>query len=368
MNIPFYPLGEINALTKQELLKAAERVINSGFYILSQEVKKFEEDFAGFCNCKFAVGVSNGLDALYIGIQAYKILGRLQEGDEVIVPSNTYVASILAILKAGLKPILVEPDIRTYNMDYTRIEEKITSKTKLIMPVHLYGSVCDMDEINQIANKYNLKVIEDGAQAQGAIYKKKVVGNLGDCAGISFFPGKNLGALGDAGIFTTNDSELEGVVRDYRNYGSKVKYYNIYKGENLRLDEIQAAFLKVKLPLLNEWNSKRTEVAKLYFKHMQNPKIIMPFNPEEGRGVWHQFVIRGENRNNLQSYLKQNGVETLIHYPIPPHKQECFKEWNDASFPIAEEIANTCLSLPIHPLLNEEEVMYISNLINKFDE
>jgi dTDP-4-amino-4,6-dideoxygalactose transaminase len=366
MRIDFYPLGKINALIKEELYEASKKVIDLGFYILGKEVEEFEREFAQFCGVKFAIGVSNGLDALYIILQAYKILGIMKEQDEVIVPSNTYIASILAIEKAGLKPILVEPNLETCNLDYKKIEEKITQKTKAIMPVHLYGAVSDMSEINEIAKKHKLKVIEDGAQSQGAFYKEKRAGNLGDAGGISLFPGKNLGALGDAGVVTTNDEKLAEVVKDFRNYGSKVKYYNIYKGENLRLDEIQASFLRVKLKYLDAWNEKRQEIAEMYFKLISNPKIILPFKFRDKMSVWHQFVIRCQKRDDLQQYLAENGIQTLIHYPVPPHKQECFREWNNLSFPVAEEIANTCLSLPIHNLLLDDEVRYITDVVNKF--
>jgi dTDP-4-amino-4,6-dideoxygalactose transaminase len=366
MKIDFYPLGKINSLIKEELYEASKKVIDLGFYILGKEVEEFEKEFANFCGVKFAIGISNGLDALYVILQAYKILGIMKEGDEVIVPSNTYIASILAIEKAGLKPVLVEPNLDTCNLDYKKIEEKITPKTKAIMPVHLYGAVCDMDEINKIAQKHNLKVIEDGAQSQGAIYKGKPAGSLGDAGGISLFPGKNLGALGDAGVVTTNDEKLAEVIRDFRNYGSKVKYYNIYKGENLRLDEMQASFLRIKLKYLDEWNKKREQVAKMYFNLISNPAITLPFKFEDKTSVWHQFVIRCKKRHELQKYLAENGIQTLIHYPVPPHKQECFRGWNNLSFPIAEEIANTCLSLPIHNLLLDEEVKYVANIINQF--
>lgn len=366
MKIPFYPLKEIQKPIEAELIEAGAEVIRAGHFILGPKVQEFEWQFAKFCGAKFAIGVGNGLDALYIALKGYEIIGFLKAGDEVIVPSNTYIASILAIIKAGLTPILVEPDVKTYNLNPSEIEAKITKKTRVIMPVHLYGQPCDMLEINKIAKKHNLKVLEDGAQAQGALFGDKMVGNLGDCAGISLFPGKNLGALGDAGIFTTNDETLAAIVKDFRNYGSKIKYYNIYKGENLRLDEVQAAFLTVKLKYLQDWNFKKAEVASWYLELIKNPEITLPFIHKSAKTVWHQFIIRSKKRNELQAYLEKHDVATMIHYPVPPHKQECFKEWNNLSFPIAEEIANTCLSLPCHPLLTKEEVEYIVNLINKF--
>jgi dTDP-4-amino-4,6-dideoxygalactose transaminase len=364
MKIPFYPLKQINAKIENELIEAGTRVIKSGYYILGEEVSSFENQFKEYCSVKNAIGISNGLDALYVILKAYEILGKLKSGDEIIVPSNTYIATILAILKAGMKPVLAEPSILTYNLNPALLKQSLTSKTKAIMPVHLYGRVCEMEEINAFAKQNGLLVIEDGAQSQGATYKGRMSGNLGDVAGISLFPGKNLGALGDAGVVTTNDDALADVIRDFRNYGSKVKYHNIYKGENLRLDEMQASFLKVKLKYLDEMNNARKSVAKEYFALIKNADITLPLK-DEGC-VWHQFIIRHKKRDDLQKYLKENGIETLIHYPIPPHKQECFKEWNNLSFPIAEEIANTCLSIPINNLLTIKEVEYISNAINNF--
>lgn len=365
--INFYPLANINQLLEEELIAASNKVIKSGSYILGQEVKNFEDEFAKFCGAKFAIGISNGLDALYIALKGYETLGFLKQGDHVIVPSNTYIASVLAITKAGLTPIMVEPNLQTYNLDAAAIKDKITNKSKIIMPVHLYGQTCQMDEIRKVAEDYNLKILEDGAQAQGATFNGKMVGNLGDCAGISLFPSKNLGALGDAGIFTTNDEELANVVRTFRNYGSKVKYHNIYQGENMRLDEMQAAFLRVKLKYLNDWNKKRVAVANQYLANIKNPNIILPKIIAKCNSVWHQFVIRSNHRDKLQQHLKANGIETLIHYPIAIHKQECFKDWNELNFPNAELIANTCLSLPIHNLLTEKEVSHITNTLNNFN-
>jgi dTDP-4-amino-4,6-dideoxygalactose transaminase len=364
MKIPFYPLKSINNQIESELIEAGNRVVKSGFYIMGEEVLSFENEFAQYNSVKHVIGVSNGLDALYIILKGYEILGKLKKGDEIICPSNTYIATVLAILKAGMKPVLVEPKINTYNLDADLLQNALTNKTRAIMPVHLYGSVCEMDLINNFAKQHNLLVIEDGAQAQGATLNGKKVGNLGDAGGISLFPGKNFGALGDAGIVTTNDDILADVIRDFRNYGSKVKYHNIYKGENLRLDEIQAAFLKVKLKYLDNWNNGRKSVANQYLKLITNSQIILPSANQNS--VWHQFIIRSDNRDKLQNYLKENGVETLIHYPIPPHKQECLKEWNYMQFPIAEQIASTCLSLPVHHLLKQEEIEYIGSLINSF--
>lgn len=364
MKIEFYPLKKIHQSIEEELIQAGERVIKSGFYILGKEVEEFENQFSDYNKNKYTVGVSNGLDALYIILKGYEILGRLKEGDEIICPANTYIASILAILKAGMKPVLVEPSISTYNLNPDLLQSVLTPKTKAIMPVHLYGRICEMDEINSFATANGLLVIEDAAQSQGCSFQGNRSGNLSDACGMSLFPGKNFGALGDAGLVLTNDAKLAEVVKDFRNYGSKVKYYNIYKGENLRLDEIQAAFLKVKLKYLDSWNEGRKKVATSYLNKINNPKIILPLNEESC--VWHQFVIRSNERDVLQNYLIENGIHCMVHYPVPPHKQECFKEWNLLSFPITEEIANTCLSIPIHHLLKEDEVEFIVNTINNF--
>jgi dTDP-4-amino-4,6-dideoxygalactose transaminase len=364
MKISFYPLRKINQQIEEELINAGSRVIKSGFYILDKEVEEFENEFSNYNQNKHTIGVSNGLDALYVILKGYEILGKLKQGDEVICQANTYIASILAILKAGMKPILVEPDILNYNLNPELLKSALTPKTKAIMPVHLYGRICEMDKINNFAKENGLLVIEDASQSQGAVFMGKKAGNLSDACGMSLFPGKNFGALGDAGLVATNDENLADVVRDFRNYGSKIKYYNIYKGENLRLDEMQAAFLKIKLKYLDFWNEGRKKVANSYLNLIKNPKIILP-TKEEGC-VWHQFVIRCKERDALQSYLMEKGIHCMIHYPVPPHKQECFKELNSLSFPVAEEIANTCLSIPVHHLLNNEEVEFIVNTINGF--
>lgn len=364
--VNFFNLYEINRRFYPKFEKSLDRVLNSGWLILGKEVAEFERKFSDYCQVENCIGVSNGLDALILIIEAYKRLGILKEKDEVIVPSNTYIATILAISTTGLVPILVEPSISTYDIDPDLIEEKITDKTKAIMIVHLYGQPCDMDRINSSAKKYNLKVIEDCAQAHGAKYKGKRIGGLGDAAGFSFFPSKNLGALGDAGAVTTNDKTLSDCVRILRNYGSEKKYVNFYKGYNYRLDEIQAAFISDKIDLLDEDNERRTVIADYYLKNIKNPKIILPFVLESAEPVWHQFVIRTENRDALQEYLKNNKINTMIHYPIPPHKQNAYKEWNSMSYPIAEKIHKEVLSLPISQVMEDRDVERVVETINSY--
>jgi dTDP-4-amino-4,6-dideoxygalactose transaminase len=341
--------------------------VDSGWYILGKEVEEFENEFAKYCGAKYAIGVANGLDALILIFKAYKEMGLMRDGDEVIVPANTYIASILAISANNLTPILVEPNIETFNIDPELIAEKITSKTKAILAVHLYGRCAPMDKINSIAKKFNLKVIEDSAQAHGSFYGDKRVGNLGDASGFSFYPGKNLGALGDGGAITTNDDGLYNVVKALRNYGSIQKYQNIYKGLNSRLDEIQAAILKVKLPHLDSENEERRRIAEIYCEKIKNPKIILPnLTKDRKMSVWHLFVIRSQNRDVLQKYLLDNGVQTVIHYPIPPHKQEAYGALLGLSFPITEKIHDEVLSLPIFSTLESCDVLKIIELINNY--
>ena len=363
--ISFLDLKAINKQYKKEMLDAFERVIDSGWYIQGNECKEFEKEFANYCNTKYCIGVANGLDALTLIIRAYKEMGIMRNGDEVIVPSNTYIASILAISENDLVPILVEPDIDTYLIDSNKIEEKITSKTRAIMPVHLYGQTCQMDKINRIANKYNLKVIEDSAQAHGAYYKDKQAGNLGDASGFSFYPGKNLGALGDGGAVTTNDKKLADTIRALGNYGSHKKYENFYQGINSRLDEIQASILRVKLKYLDSEIDKRKKVAKYYLENIKNDTIILP--KIDTNTVWHLFVIRTKHRDKLQTYLLDNGIQTLIHYPIAPHKQEAYKTWNNSKYPISEKIHNEVLSLPISGVQSLEDREKIVKVLNDFD-
>jgi dTDP-4-amino-4,6-dideoxygalactose transaminase len=362
--IPFLDLQAINQQYNEEIKIAMDRVLKSGWYILGNEVKAFEEEFATFCGVEHCIGVANGLDALTLIIRAYGI----GKGDEVIVPSNTYIASILAISSNGATPILVEPDIFSYNIDPKLIEEKITPKTKAIMVVHLYGQAGNMESINKIAKKYNLKIIEDAAQAHGSVYNGKKTGNLGDAAGFSFYPGKNLGALGDAGAITTNDDELAEIIRALRNYGSHVKYENKYKGINSRLDEMQAAILSVKLDHLDEENERRRNIAEYYIENVKNSEIVLPSLENSNRlsHTWHLFVIRCNKRMELQNYLYDNGVQTLVHYPIPPHKQLAYKEWNNFTYEISEKIHSEVLSLPISPVLSMNQVKEVVNIINNF--
>ena len=367
--IKFLDLKLINQQYSLEITTEINKVVDSGWYILGENLKKFEEEFANNCGAKYAIGVASGLDALILIFEAYKKLGVFQEKDEVIVPANTYIASILAISKAGLTPVLVEPDIRTYNLDENLVEEKITKKTKAILAVHLYGRLCGIENINKIAKKYDLKIIEDSAQAHGAIGKNdKKAGNLGDASGFSFYPGKNLGALGDAGAITTNDSKLANIIECLRNYGSQNKYHNLYKGSNSRLDEIQAVILSIKLKYLNEENKKRREVAKFYCENIKNNKVTLPnfLYKNINAHIWHLFTIRCKKRDDLQKYLLQNNIETIIHYPIPPHKQKAYKELNHLSLPITEQIHNEILSLPISSVICKADVKHIVKVINKF--
>ncbi|MFJ8219586.1 DegT/DnrJ/EryC1/StrS family aminotransferase [Bacillus cereus] len=362
--IPFLDLKQINLQHKNEIEEAMKRVLESGWYVLGKEVTEFEEKFAAYCGTKYAIGVANGLDALILILRAYGI----GKDDEVIVPANTYIASILAISANGATPILVEPQVETFNINPQQIEEKISSKTKAIMAVHLCGQAANMDAINKIAEKYNLKVIEDAAQAHGAIYNEKRTGNLGDAAGFSFYPGKNLGALGDGGAITTNDSVLVEKIRALRNYGSHVKYENLFKGMNSRLDELQAAILNIKLGHLDQQNEHRRKVAEYYLNNIKNPKIELPVveNCDRESHVWHLFVVKTGKRADLQQFLQENGVQTMIHYPIPPHKQEAYQEWNNLSYPITESIHEQVLSLPISPVISMEEVEKVVEKINQY--
>ena len=365
--IPFLDLKGLNAQYKAELIEACTKVIDSGWYVQGNECKEFDIEFANYCGSKYAIGVANGLDALILILRAYKEMGIMNDGDEVIVPSNTYIASILAISQNNLVPVLVEPDINTYLIDPSKIEEKITSKTKAILPVHLYGQTCEMDKINEIAKKYNLKVIEDSAQSHGAYYKDKRSGNLGDASGFSFYPGKNLGALGDGGAVTTNDEKLANTIKALGNYGSHKKYENLYKGINSRLDEMQAAMLRVKLKHLDNEIEKRREIANYYLQNIKNDSIVLPTVRSEDNHVWHLFVIRTSKRDELQKYLIDNGIQTLIHYPIPPHKQNAYKEWNNDSYPISEQIHDEVMSLPISGVQSLEDTKKIVQVINDFN-
>jgi dTDP-4-amino-4,6-dideoxygalactose transaminase len=370
--IKFLDLQKINNHYRSEIDEAIKKVLDSGWYILGEAVERFEKNFATYCGVKHCIGVSNGLDALILILRAYVEMGIINEGDEIIVPANTYIATILSITHNKLKPVLIEPDINTYNINPGLIEEKITNKTKAIMPVHLYGQCADMEALNTIARKYNLLVIEDAAQAQGAEYNSKRTGNLGNAAGFSFYPGKNLGALGDAGAVTTNDEKLAEVIRALRNYGSHKKYYNLYKGFNNRLDEIQAAVLDVKLKYLDDENQRRREIAQYYCDNINNEKIIIPIvnsklNIEHYLGhIWHLFVVRITERGKLQQYLTDNGIQTVIHYPVPPHKQDAYKELSNCKLFLTEKIHNEILSLPISPVISLSEAKYVTDVVNEF--
>jgi len=364
--IPFLDLKAINAQYRDELVQAATDVIDSGWYIQGEQVKAFEKEFADYCGTKHCIGVANGLDALILIFRAYKELNKLKEGDEVIVPANTYIASILAITENRLKPVLVEPDEQTYNLDPKLIEQAITSKTKAILAVHLYGQLANMPEINKIAEKHELLVIEDSAQAHGASINERKAGNWGDASGFSFYPGKNLGALGDAGAVTTNDEELAATIRALGNYGSHKKYENLYKGVNSRLDEMQAAFLRVKLKHLDNEIQSRREVAKRYLDRIKNTSIKLPSWQSVEQHAFHLFVIRTTKRKELQKYLLDNGIQTLIHYPIPPHKQEAYTEWKDESCPISEQVHNEVLSLPVSSVQNLKDTEKIVEALNDF--
>ena len=363
--IKFLDLQKLNEQYFTEFNEVFDKVLKSGWFILGKEVENFENDFAAYCGTKYCIGVANGLDALILIIEGYKKLGIMNEGDEIIVPSNTYIASILAISKAGLVPVLVEPDSKTFLIDPIKIEEKISSKTKAILPVHLYGRLCDIVAIKKITDKYNLKIIEDSAQSHGAIINGKRSGNLGDASGFSFYPGKNLGAIGDAGAITTNDKELAETIKAFRNYGSHKKYENLYKGINSRLDELQAAFLSVKLKYLDEETNIRRRIAERYNAEITNSKITLPQLPKDrNEHAWHLYVIQTAERQTVQEYLHETGVQTIIHYPIPPHRQKAYKEWNDLSFPISEKLHNEVISLPISPVMTHEEVSKVIESVN----
>ncbi len=366
MQIPYLSLQKITDRNSAEIHKAVSDVIDSGWYLQGKANKTFEENYARYIGTEYCIGTANGLDALSIILHAYKELGVLADGDEVIVPSNTYIASILAITQNNLVPVLVEPYITTYQIDENLIEAKITNKTKAIMIVHLYGRCAYTDKILNLCKKYKLKLIEDNAQAHGCMFNGKKTGSLGDAAGHSFYPGKNLGALGDGGCVTTNDSVLAEAVRSIANYGSSKKYVFKYKGQNSRLDEIQAAVLDVKLNYLDRDNEIRKQIAEQYISKIKNGKIILPQISVRDSNVFHVFPVRTENRDSLQKYLQEKGIGTLIHYPIPPHKQECYKEWNSLSFPISEKIHAQELSIPLNPALLQNEIDYIIEVLNEW--
>lgn len=364
--VHFLNLKKINNRYESELKEACSRVIDSGWYIMGEELDKFESSFSKYCGTKYTIGVANGLDALILVLRAWKEMGKLRDGDEVIVPANTYIASILAITENNLKPVLVEPDPKTFNLCPENVLKAISPQTKVILPVHLYGQISPMDEIMEIANKHHLLVLEDCAQAHGAEIHGKKAGSWGNAAGFSFYPGKNLGALGDAGAITTDDDELAHVLTALRNYGSHVKYQNKYKGVNSRLDEIQAAFLNVKLKYLDTDIILRRKIASIYLSNIKNSMIELPIITHEKAHVWHLFVIKSKQREKLKNYLESSGIQTLVHYPIPPHKQSAYSELSLLKLPIVDELHDNVLSLPMDPTMTEGDVHFLVDTINKF--
>ena len=364
MNVPFVSFLPMEKELGFDLREAFERVYNRSWYIDGVEDETFEKNFAQYCGAQYCVGVGNGLDALSLSLKSIGV----KEGDEVIVPSNTFIATALAVTYIGATPVFVEPDINTFNIGPDRIEEKITERTKVIMPVHLYGQPCDMDPIMEIAQKYNLYVVEDCAQAHGATYRGKKVGTFGQVSGFSFYPGKNLGALGDAGAIITNSEEIANKSRALGNYGSDYKYHHIYQGSNSRLDEIQAAFLGAKLRYLEGMNEERRRIAEIYLNRINNPEIILPYVPDYANPVWHIFGVRCKRRNELELFLNNAGIGTNKHYPIPIHLQECYKTlgFKEGDFPIAEEISSTELSIPMYYGMTDEEIKYVIDKVNEF--
>lgn len=368
-SVKFLDLKAINLKYELELTDAFKRVLHSGWYIKGKDLEAFERDFAAYCGVKHCIGVANGLDALILIIEAYKLMGLFQDGDEIIVPSNTYIASILAITRNNLVPVLAEPSELSFNIDPANVRQLITPKTKAILAVHLYGQCADMDPLLEICKAHNLKLIEDSAQSQGATYKGRRSGNLGDASGFSFYPGKNLGALGDAGAITTNDSDLAEVILALHNYGSRVKYENLYQGVNSRLDELQAALLNVKLQYLDAENEARRQKAAVYLAKISNPLIKLPAIAPGNEHIWHIFAVRISNnlRDRFRDYLAENGIQTVVHYPIPPHKQQAYKALNHLSLPIAEAIHNDVISLPLSPVMPEDEIEYLVEVCNRFN-
>lgn len=365
--IKFLDLQKINQTCRQELIDACIKTIDSGWYILGDALCEFERSFAAYCGTTYCIGVANGLDALSLTLRAWKELGQLKNGDEIIVPANTYVASVLAITENQLTPVFVEPESEYYNLDPQKIEAAVTAKTRAILPVHLYGCLADMSHIMQIAEHYNLLVLEDSAQAHGARMNGRKAGNWGHASGFSFYPGKNLGALGDAGAITTNHFELAETLKALRNYGSHEKYQNCYQGVNSRLDEIQAAMLSVKLKYLDIQTEQRRMIANRYLSEINNPALILPSKGEAGRHVWHLFVIRSAWRDALQQHLASSGIQTLIHYPIPPHKQQAFRAFNHLQYPLTEQLHQDILSLPISPCMSIDEVQKVIAACNDFN-
>ncbi|NCT18775.1 MAG: aminotransferase [Flavobacteriaceae bacterium CG_4_8_14_3_um_filter_34_10] len=364
--ISFLDLHKVNARFENEFLESFQQFLNSGFYVLGNQVSAFEKEFAAYCGTSYCVGVANGLDALRLILEGYKVLGKLKNGDEVLVASNTYIATIIAIKQAGLTPVLVEAENETYSFNIEQLEKAITPKSKAIMPVHLYGQITNMDIIMAIAQENQLLIMEDAAQAHGAIYKEKRAGNLGDAAGFSFYPTKNLGALGDGGAVTTNDATLAEAIQKLRNYGGNKKYVYELLGINSRLDEIQAGFLRVKLPYLDADNERRRAIAKEYLAKITNPKITLPQVENMESHVFHLFVVRVAHRDHFQAYLNTHGVGNLIHYPIAPHQQEAFKEFSHLLFPVTEEIHQSILSIPMSPVLSNADVAKVIEVVNSY--
>jgi dTDP-4-amino-4,6-dideoxygalactose transaminase len=364
--IKFLDIEKITRKYAEEIHQATSRVVDSGWYLLGNETKQFEKNYAEYIGSSYCIAVANGLDALRIIFRSYIEMGIMKKGDEIIVPANTYIASILAISENELMPVLVEPNINTYQIDESKIEEFITPNTKGILIVHLYGQCAYTDKIADLCDKYNLKLIEDNAQASGCRFKGKVTGSLGNAAGHSFYPGKNLGAFGDGGAITTNDITLSETARTIANYGSKIKYIFEYKGLNSRLDEIQAAILDVKLKHLDDDNERRKEVAHFYLNNITNPEIVLPKVEDWDSHVFHLFVIRSSKRDLLLEYLTNNDIQVLIHYPIPPHKQKAYHEWNRLNFPITEKIHNEVLSLPISQVITDNEMKTVVEIVNSF--
>lgn len=365
--VNFLSLKNINAQYKEELKEAFNKVLDSGWYINGEEVSSFEKEFAHFCGTQYSIGVANGLDALTLTLRAWKEMGKLEDGDEVIVPANTYIASVLAVTENRLKPVFVEPRVDSYNLDPSLIENALTKRTKVILPVHLYGQLAEMNKISDIAKKNGLLILEDSAQAHGAIVDGKKAGSWGDSSGFSFYPGKNLGALGDAGAITTSNEELYKTLMALRNYGSHEKYKNLFKGVNSRLDEVQAALLRVKLRNLNTENTRRKEIASYYLKNIDNKNMILPTVLQGNDShVWHLFVVRTEHRQKLQDHLKKNEIMTMIHYPIPPHKQGAYQEYSTLVLPKTEKIHEEVLSLPIDPTMTDNDMKAVVAGINSF--
>ncbi|NIF83318.1 DegT/DnrJ/EryC1/StrS family aminotransferase [Comamonas sp. Tr-654] len=363
---PFLDLQAINAQYRAELIAACTRVIDSGWYIGGKELSQFEQEFSAYCGSGHCIGVANGLDALILTLRAWLEMGRLQPGDEVIVPANTYIASILAISANGLTPVLVEPNAASFNLCPVNARAAITNKTRVILPVHLYGQLADMPAIMALAHEYGLLVLEDAAQAHGAAIGGKKAGSWGDAAGFSFYPGKNLGALGDAGAITTHDADLAQTLRALRNYGSHDKYKNLFKGVNSRLDEIQAAMLRIKLQHLDLETQNRRMIARVYLENIRNPAVKLPQLTSDEQHVWHLFVVRTSQRDVLQKYLAEQGIQTLVHYPIPPHQQQAYQEWNARSYPLTEGLHQEVISLPMGPTLSQLEALRVVAAVNDF--